>query len=136
MLTLRDIDIGQQFARPGPPMTLQAFREFGALLGTDAPIHCDPDYAAKTPFGKVIAQGPLLLAPFEGWICELFGEAAWSAGGVIRGKFVAPGKIDSTVRLEMSVRTIADRRVSLDLRALCDQDVLAVATAELTVAAA
>lgn len=132
MLNLRELKIGQQFSRSGPPMTLEAFREFGALLGTDAPIHCDPDYAAKTPFGKVFAQGPLLLAPFESWLCELFGEKVWTRSGHIKGKFLQPAKIDTMVTLEMSVRDITGDRIGLDLRATCDQALLAVATADLS----
>ncbi|MBR0781906.1 MaoC family dehydratase [Bradyrhizobium iriomotense] len=134
MLSIHELEVGQQFARSGPRMTLESFCDFGSLLGTDAPIHCDPAYAANTPFGKVIAQGPLLLAPFESWMCELFGEDAWSRTGAIRGKFLVPGQVDSTVRLEMSVRDIVDGRVLFDLRALSDQNLLAVATAELTLA--
>ena len=135
MLNLHELEAGQRFTCSGPRMTLEAFREFGALLGTDAPIHCDPAYAANTPFRKVIAQGPLLLAPFEAWLCEMFGELAWSRSGKIRAKFLVPGPVDSVVRLEMTIRDIVEGRVSFDLQALCGDTLLAVATAEFSLPA-
>ena len=46
---------GQRFERAGPPLTQEAFTEFGNLLCTDAPIHVDPAYARGTAFGGTIA---------------------------------------------------------------------------------
>ena len=37
----------------------------------------------------VISQGPLLLACYETWFCELFGEDAWSRTGRLTAKFVS-----------------------------------------------
>ena len=79
----------------------------------------------------MIAQGPLLLAPFESWLCDLFGEEAWSRSGRIRAKFLVPGPIDSLVRLEMTVQDIANGKITFDLRAMSGATLLAVAVAEL-----
>jgi acyl dehydratase len=57
MLNQTRLNAGQRLTRPGPALTLQAFTDFGRLLGTDAPIHNDPAYAAKTQFGSVISPG-------------------------------------------------------------------------------
>jgi acyl dehydratase len=132
MLSIHEIAVGQTFACNGPRMTLEAFREFGALLGTDAPIHCDPAYAANTPFENVIAQGPLLLAPFETWLCDLFGEQAWCRSGQIRAKFLVPGPVGSTVKLEMTVLEIVEGKVSFDLHVRNGETLLAIAAAEIT----
>lgn len=132
MLSILQITVGQTFTCRGPRMTLEAFREFGALLGTDAPIHCDPAYAANTPFAKVIAQGPLLLAPFESWLCDVFGEQTWCGSGQIRAKFLVPGPVGSAVDLEMTVREINRNKVSFDLHVRSGEILLAVADAEVT----
>ncbi len=120
---------GQRLTRPGPPMTLQAFADFGDLLGTDAPIHNDPAYVAKTPFGVVISQGPLLLARYETWLCELFGEEAWSRTGRLAAKFVAPAKIGEDVTLELLAGETTGRRATFELRVTCGDRLLAVGSA-------
>lgn len=132
MLSIQELHVGQHFVCDGPRMTLEAFCDFGALLGTDAPIHCDPAYAAGTPFVDVIAQGPLLLAPFEGWMCELFGEEAWSRSGQIEIKFLVPGKVGSHVGLEMTVRDVAGDTVSFDVHARCGETLLAIAATQIS----
>lgn len=112
-------------------MTLEAFSNFGHLLGTDAPIHNDPAYAAKTPFGTVISQGPLLLAPFETWFCELFGEDAWSRSGQLAAKFVSPAKVGDAITLELVVGEKRDRRVNFEVRVVHNDRLLALGSASL-----
>ena len=131
MLSKEHLKTGLRLTRPGPPMTLEAFDGFGRLLGTDAPIHNDPAYAAKTPFGKVIAQGPLLLASFETWFSELFGEDTWSRTGQMAAKFVSPAKIGDTVTLELVVGETQDDRVKFEVRVIHDDRLLALGSASL-----
>ena len=123
---------GQRLTRPGPPLTLQAFTDFGALLGTDAPVHNDPAYAAKTQFGSVIAQGPLLLASFETWFCELFGEDAWSQTGIVTAKFLNPARIGDAVTLEIIVGDTFGDRATFELRVLHQDRLLALGTAAIS----
>jgi acyl dehydratase len=129
MLTDHGFKAGQRLTRPGPPLTLQAFTDFGALLGTDAPVHNDPAYAANTQFGCVIAQGPLLLARFESWFCELFGEEAWSRTGRLTAKFLDPARIGETVTLEMVVGETVKGRTTFELRVVCGERLLALGSA-------
>lgn len=131
MLNQTYLEAGRRLTRPGPPLTLQAFSDFGRLLGTDAPIHNDPAYAAKTPFGSVIAQGPLLLASFETWFCELFGEDAWSRTGWLTAKFVSPAKIDEAVTLEIVVGDVIESRATFELRVVHDNRLLALGSAKI-----
>jgi acyl dehydratase len=95
---------GHTLSREGPLLTQEAFNDFGELLGTDAPIHVDPAYARQTPFGNTIAQGMLLLAPLESWLCELFGESAWFEGGHLHVRLLKPA--------------VAGERVTMHLRAI------------------
>jgi acyl dehydratase len=126
---LNQLAKGGRLTRPGPPMTLQAFTDFGALLGTDAPIHNDAAYAAKTPFGTVISQGPLLLACYETWFCELFGEDAWSRTGRLAAKFVSPAKLGEEVMLELIAGERDGGRAAFELRVTCGDRLLAVGSA-------
>ena len=129
MLNQHDLKAGQCLTRPGPPLTLQAFTDFGALLGTDAPIHNDAAYAAKTQYGTVISQGPLLLACYETWLCELFGEAAWSRSGRLAAKFLDPARIGEAVTLEMVVGETVGGRAHFELRVVCGERLLALGNA-------
>jgi acyl dehydratase len=129
MLTQNRFEPGQRLTRRGPPITLQACTDFGALLGTDAPIHNDPAYAAKTQFGTVISQGPLLLACYETWLCELFGDDAWSRSGRLAAKFVSPAKLGEEVSLELIAGEIAGQRATFELRVTCGDRLLAVGSA-------
>lgn len=129
MLNKARLETGQRLTKPGPPLTLETFSSFGRLLGTDAPIHNDPAYAAKTPFGTVISQGPLLLAPFETWLCELFGEDAWSRTGQLAAKFLNPARIGDAVTLELIVGEKHDRRVNFEVRVVHNDRLLALGSA-------
>lgn len=129
MLTDHVFKAGQRLTRPGPPLTLQAFTDFGALLGTDAPIHNDAAYAAKTQYGTVISQGPLLLACYETWLCDLFGEAAWSRSGRLAAKFLDPARIGEAVTLEMVVGETVGGRAHFELRVVCGERLLALGNA-------
>lgn len=129
MLTEHHLKAGLRLTRPGPPLTLQAFTDFGALLGTDAPVHNDPDYAAKTQFGGVIAQGPLLLASFETWFCELFGEDAWSRSGKLSAKFLSPARVGDRITLEMIVGETNEGRTTFELRVVHNERLLALGDA-------
>lgn len=128
---LNSLEPGKRLTRAGPPLTLEAFSGFGALLGTDAPIHNDPAYAAKTPFGNVIAQGPLLLALFKSWFCEMFGEQAWSSGGRMDAKFLHPAAIGDVVTLEIIIGTVTDSRTAFELRVVCNERLLVSGNATL-----
>ena len=109
----------QRLERAGPPLTQQAFSAFGKLLGTDAPIHDDPAYAEATPFGGTIAQGMLLAAPYEAWLCELFGEEAWARGGHIAVRLRNPARAGESVRMVMTVTESTAERCTLQIESLC-----------------
>lgn len=115
MLTARDLSPGRRFERAGPPMVQAAFNDFGALLGTDAPIHVDPDYGARTVYGGTIAQGMLLLAPVETWLCDLFGREAWHGSGGLKATMLSPARAGERGAMVLTVRSVAAGRATLDL---------------------
>lgn len=44
----------------------QEVLHFSSLTGDENPIHFDADYAAKSPFGQKIVQGPMVVALIGG----------------------------------------------------------------------
>lgn len=126
MLKLRDITVGQSFERPGPELTQARFIAFGQLHGTDAPIHTDPDYAAKTPFGGTIAHGMMILAVFESWLCNLFGSAAWDRGGLFQSKLLNVVKAGEPTTYRIEVKTRATNTITLALTLHSGERLLAI----------
>lgn len=126
MLKLRDLTVGQSFERPGPELTQARFIAFGQLHGTDAPIHTDPDYAAKTPFGGTIAHGMMILAVFESWLCNLFGSAAWDRGGLFQSKLLNVVKAGEPTTYRIEVKTRATNTITLALTLHSGERLLAI----------
>lgn len=131
MLKLQDLTVGQSFERAGPELTQARFIAFGKLHGTDAPIHTDPDYAAKTPFGGTIAHGMMILAVFETWICDLFGNASWDRGGVFRSKLLNVVKAGEPTTYRIEVKACAARTATLALTLRSGNRLLAIGEATL-----
>lgn len=77
------------------------FDRFAALSRDDNPIHVDPDFAARTRFGRPVAHGMLLY----GAIC-----------GALSNHF--PGANQQEQRLIFSAPTYADEPVTLRLEVL------------------
>ena len=131
MLKLRDLTVGQSFERPGPELTQARFIAFARLHGTDAPIHTDPDYAAKTPFGGTIAHGMMILAVFESWLCSLFGSKAWDRGGLFQSKLLNVVKAGEPTTYRIEVKARAADTVTLALSLHSGDRLLAIGEATL-----
>lgn len=76
------------------------FDRFAKLSGDDNPIHCDPEFAAKSHFGATVAHGMLLYA----CICKALTEQ------------VGPGMVQLGQTLMFPNPTFAGDRLSVDLR--------------------
>lgn len=133
MLTLQDLSVGQSFERAGPELTQARFIAFGQLHGTDAPIHTDPDYAARTPFGSTIAHGMMILAVFETWICDLFGSVAWDRGGTFQSKLLNVVKAGEPTTYRIEVKRRATETVTLTLTLHSGDRLLAIGEATLRI---
>lgn len=119
MLTRPALRAGLTLERTGPALTQEAFSAFGRLLGTDAPIHDDPAYACATGFKGTIAQGMLLAAPYETWLCEIFGEAAWLRGGKLSIRLRSPAWVGDQVRMTLCIREIGESACTLEVESRC-----------------
>jgi len=63
-LWLDDFAPGQRYPGATHPLSVEHFRLFAEMTGDAHPIHYDPDYAARTRFGRPVAHG-LLVAGFS-----------------------------------------------------------------------
>ncbi|MBP7063630.1 MaoC family dehydratase [Ferrovibrio sp.] len=133
MLNLAALTIGQRIERPGPALTQASFITFGRLHGTDAPIHTDPAYAAKTPFGGTIAHGMMLLAVFESWLCALFGAAAWDQGARFRAKLLNTVKAGEPTTYSLEVIQRDAGSITLALALHSGERLLAIGEATLKI---
>ena len=61
--------------------TQDDFNRFAALSGDDNPIHVDPEFSARTKFGRTVAHGMLLYGVISGAVSATFsGRHATIAG--------------------------------------------------------
>ena len=116
---------GQTLERLCLPLQQDQFIEFGALLGTDAPIHVDVEYAKKTSYGGTIAQGMLLAAPLETWLCELFGEVTWFRSGRMQLKLLNPAVAGERVTMTLVVANVNPDTLSMNFTLACGERLLA-----------
>jgi 3-hydroxybutyryl-CoA dehydratase len=83
-----------------PPVERQISQEkilqYAHVSGDLNPLHIDPEFASRTPFGGVVAHGLLTLAYLSESLTQAFGKA-WPAGGRLRVRFRAPARPGDTV---------------------------------------
>ena len=94
---------------------LQAdFDRFAALSGDDNPIHCDPDFAARSHFGATVAHGMLLYGCISKALSELI---------------PGPGVMQLEQSLKFTHPTYTDEPITVKLEVVgVDADVLDIAT--------
>lgn len=61
------ISVGDEYSRPYT-FSLENIQEFAELSGDHNPLHSDPEIAAKSRFGGIIASGPHMSAVLMGVI--------------------------------------------------------------------
>lgn len=78
--------------------TQEQFNRFAALSGDDNPIHVDPEFSARTKFGRPVAHGMFIYAN----ICRALGE-------------IAPGALQLEQELMFPAPTFTDEPVEIQL---------------------
>ncbi len=69
---------------------------YAEVSGDGNPLHTDPEFASRTPFGGTIAHGLLVLAYLSESLTLAFGRA-WLEGGKLKVRFRAPARPGDTV---------------------------------------
>ena len=81
------------------------FNAFADVSGDDNPIHVDPDFSARTRFGKTVSHGMLLYSILWGMVKSAFPTAMQIQQEI---KFPAPTFTDELVEFELKVKEIGD----------------------------
>jgi acyl dehydratase len=77
-------------------LTTERIRRYGSLTEDPNPIHYDPAFAARAPFGKPIAQGTLTLSALWAAVTATFGPDGM-AGMAADLRFIKPVVENDTV---------------------------------------
>lgn len=106
----------------GTPVTVTAemIRQYAEITNDFNPIHLDPDFAASTPMGGVIAHGTMSLALLWQMLRAGFGPER-SSRAALSIRFTRPVRIGA--RLTASAEPLADGSYRVRV---CDQDGMAV----------
>ncbi|WP_129663826.1 MaoC family dehydratase [Phytoactinopolyspora endophytica] len=91
---------------------------FARVTGDHNPVHLDPDYAAKTPFGTTIAHGLLTLSLVVPLMAEVFEIRDAGMGinyGLNRVRFPAPVPVGSRIRVSGEVSQVTELAEGLQI---------------------
>jgi len=99
------------------------FDAFAALSGDDNPIHVDPDFSARTRFGRTVAHGALLCSVLRGLVEELVPSgrqirqatmypAPSPAGEALRFQAETTSETAGRITLALTVTRLADGEVT------------------------
>ncbi len=109
-------------ARPGErfssevTLTPEQVASFARVVGDDNPVHHDPEHAATTRFGRLIASGPHTTALLLALTAAHFSKRGAMLGLEFWQKFRRPVFADETIRLEwMVVKVTPNARLKGDV---------------------
>ncbi len=90
--------------------TQDDFVRFARLSGDDNPIHVDPEFAARTRFGKTVAHGMLLYSVLCGALKKYFPHSTQLEQALM---FPTPTYVgeEITIRLEIAEQIENEKRV-------------------------
>jgi 3-hydroxybutyryl-CoA dehydratase len=86
---LKDIKEGDPLPEVRRTITQKIVKEYADASGDYNPLHLDPVFAEKTPYGKTIAHGMLILGQISDMMTQAFGNN-WVNNGKLKVRFRAP----------------------------------------------
>jgi acyl dehydratase len=105
--------VGQKASRT-MTVTAEHVRLYGEITGDHNPLHFDPDFVARTRFGRLVAQGGLTTGILHALVAEdmpgpgtVFLEQTW--------KFTAPVYIGDTITASAEVLSVHDSKPVCEL---------------------
>ena len=100
-----DFTPGRQFPGTNHALDETAFSQFAQMTGDAHPLHYDAEYAKKTPFGKPLAHGLLLMSMTALGATPLSSHVEASMVAFLEqgGKFLKPVLVGDTVTPVMEV---------------------------------
>ncbi|HKP28151.1 MAG TPA: MaoC family dehydratase [Gemmatimonadales bacterium] len=113
-MTPLDLTVGQAASR-SLTVTEESVRTFAALTGDYNPLHFDPEFAAGTKFGRLVAQGGLTTGVLHALVAmdmpgpgTVFLSQSW--------KFTAPVYIGDTITARAEVVSLHETKPVAQLR--------------------
>jgi len=108
---LDDFAVNETFITPGRTITDSDVKNFAGVSGDFHPLHTDITYAEKTPFGKPIAHGMLVLSAGHALAFRLgqhimLPKSFIAFYGMDKIRFTAPVFFNDTIHLESTVSNI------------------------------
>jgi len=93
-------------------LTQADFDAFASLSGDDNPIHVDPDFSARTRFGRTVSHGMLLSTVLRGLLDELVPGSSQVSQKLM---FPAPTFTDEPMRFSALVKSDDGRHVVAEI---------------------
>lgn len=100
-----DFEVGMKLTTPARTITSTDIVNFACLTGDFNEVHTNYEYAKKTPFGEVIAHGPMVYGIAGGlqYASGINDGTLLALLGIDKWRLKAPVKHGDTVRLEQTV---------------------------------
>ena len=95
--------VGQTFTERHA-LAQEEFNRFAALSGDDNPIHVDPEFSARTRFGKTVAHGMFLYSLICGVLAKHFPNASQASQDLM---FPAPSFVGEEIVVSARVLEVA-----------------------------
>lgn len=92
-------------------VTQDQVNQFADLTGDHNPVHLDPDFAARTPFGGTIVHGYLTLALVVPLMAEILEVTEVGTGvnyGLDRLRFPAPVLVGAAIRVSSKLAEVTE----------------------------
>ena len=107
-----EYEVGQTIITEGRTITDADIVNFAGISGDFNPLHTDESYASKSPFGKRVAHGALILSIATGLAYRMrFLEGTVLAfRSIDEWKFSAPVYIGDTIRCEVKVTEVKEAK--------------------------
>ena len=98
------MNVGQTFTAIRT-FTQDDFNRFAALSGDDNPIHVDPEFSARTKFGRTVAHGMLLY----GVICGALSQHVLGARQLEQSlRFPSPTYVGEEIAIQLKVIEVSE----------------------------
>lgn len=91
-------------------LTQEDFDDFARLSGDHNPIHTDPEFSARTPFGRTVSHGMLLFSALRGLLEERYPGATLISQNLM---FPAPAYAGEALTLTVSRQAREGNRLTL-----------------------
>jgi 3-hydroxybutyryl-CoA dehydratase len=114
-------------------LSQRVVERYAELSGDFNPIHVDPSYAAKTPLGRTVAHGPIVLQAFFDALLTWLETDTVPSGVRVQAVFRSPTLSDATVSCHLIGIEVEDDVATLSAECRTDGTLAVAITASVPV---